>query len=70
MHHRWAADFHPFAYDWRRDNNEAADVLVQHLEAVRAGSGGRPAIVIAHSNGGLLTMAVLNERPDLVHRFV
>lgn len=66
----WGDDFHPFAYDWRRDINEAADLFIMHLKAVVAGSGGRPPIVIAHSTGGLIAMAALNECPELFHSVV
>lgn len=55
---------HPFAYDWRRDNNESVDLFILHLEAVVARHKRRP-VVVAHSNGGLVAMAALNERPDL-----
>jgi len=59
--------FRPFAYDWRRDNQENADEFVKFLEKVRAENGGARVQVAAHSMGGLITFVVLNRRPDLFH---
>ena len=56
-----------YTYDWRRDNNESADLFIAYLEKVKAQNNGRPAQVVAHSNGGLISFAALNERPDLFH---
>lgn len=61
--------FFAFAYDWRRDNNENADRLREFLEALRSDYG-RPARIVAHSMGGMLTLAALNEAPELVERVV
>lgn len=61
--------FHPFAYDWRRDNNESVDLFILHLEAVVARHKCRP-VVVAHSNGGLIALAAVNERPDLFRGLV
>ncbi len=58
---------HPFAYDWRRDNRESAEQLIEHLEDVVSRSGGRPATVVAHSNGGVVAWLAMQSRPDLFH---
>jgi len=59
--------FRPFAYDWRRDNQENADEFVKFLEKVSAENGGVRVQVAAHSMGGLIAFVVLNRRPDLFH---
>ncbi len=49
--------FYVFPYDWRIDNVENAQILLQKLDALRAGLN-RPDLkfnVIAHSMGGLIT---------------
>ena len=53
-----------FAYDWRRELPEAAAVLTQKLEEIAA-KHGRPARIIAHSMGGLVTFLALRERPEI-----
>ena len=45
-------DVSAFAYDWRRDNNESADRFISYLEQIKQRHAGRPAQVVAHSNGG------------------
>ena len=53
-------NFHPFPYDWRRDNRVNAKRLesqaMEWLRAWRAGSGGADAklVLIGHSMGGLI----------------
>jgi pimeloyl-ACP methyl ester carboxylesterase len=59
--------FHPFAYDWRRDNHESVDNFVAFLTRVRDQHGGAKVQVVAHSMGGLISFAALNRRPDLFH---
>ncbi len=56
--------FVPFSYDWRREIPEAAARLIQLLERLAA-EHGRPARVVAHSMGGLVTLHALRERPEL-----
>jgi len=63
-----AARRHPtfveFSYDWRREIPESADRLIARLEQLAA-EHGRPARVIAHSMGGLVTLHALRRRPEL-----
>lgn len=59
---RLGRPFHAFAYDWRRENLETVAELERFL--VEKG-GGRPAHVVSHSMGGLVTLALLNARPEL-----
>jgi len=59
--------FCPFAYDWRRDNQENTGEFVKFLEKVSGETGQTRVQVAAHSMGGLITFAVLNRRPDLFH---
>ncbi|KAJ3152236.1 hypothetical protein HDU89_001455 [Geranomyces variabilis] len=62
--------FSPFGYDWRRDPEHSAKALEAHLEEIYARNGGHPITVVAHSMGGLITLAVVNRRPDLVRGVV
>ncbi|KAI8921850.1 hypothetical protein DFJ77DRAFT_669 [Powellomyces hirtus] len=57
--------FHPFGYDWRRDLDVSASRLEKHLESIFSQNGGQKITVIAHSMGGLVTLAVVNRRPEL-----
>jgi len=59
-----------FPYDWRKDNSESAELLEDFLQTVKKDNDGRPPVVIGHSNGGLLTLSVLNRRKDLFAKAV
>lgn len=50
--------FYPFAYDWRRDNLETTALFEDFLAEVSAKHGGARPAVVAHSMGGLITLAV------------
>src|SRR6185436_141041 len=71
---KWAAAsgraFHPFAYDWRRDNLETTDAFIRFLEKVRRESNDARIQVVAHSMGGLITLAAIHRRPELFHSVV
>lgn len=60
--------FYVFPYDWRLDNVENAHILLQKIDALRAGLN-RPDLkfnVIAHSMGGLITRyAAMYGKDDL-----
>lgn len=57
---KWGARFHPFAYDWRRDNVETALRLTDTLCELCA-TGTVPRVtIIAHSMGGLITWGMLS----------
>lgn len=56
--------FFPFAYDWRRDNNETLAAFEAFVDGIAAKNGGK-VTVVSHSMGGLLTLALLNKRPEL-----
>ena len=66
-----ADTFYVFPYDWRLDNVENAQILLQKLDNIRAKLN-RPALkfnVIAHSMGGLLTRyAEMYGKADLTAR--
>ncbi|TGK06663.1 alpha/beta hydrolase [Leptospira semungkisensis] len=59
-----------FPYDWRRDNGETSKHLESFLEKVKSENGNIAPIVVGHSNGGNLTLSVLNRRPDLIGKAV
>jgi pimeloyl-ACP methyl ester carboxylesterase len=57
--------FLPFFYDWRRDNEETLLVYERFVEDAAKKSDTGKVSVISHSMGGLLTLALLNKRPEL-----
>ena len=59
-----------FSYDWRRDNNETAARFEIFLDELKQQYNGRAAQVVAHSMGGMISLAVLNRRPELMERVV
>lgn len=56
---RW--NVQPFAYDWRRDLDESADVLAQFI---RERFGDRPVHLVAHSMGGLVSRNFIRRHKD------
>ncbi|TGL67872.1 lipase/acyltransferase domain-containing protein [Leptospira kmetyi] len=58
-----------FPYDWRKDNGENSAKLEAFLELVQRENGVLP-VLVGHSNGGNLSLSVLNRRPDLVSKVV
>eukprot|EP00639_Heterosigma_akashiwo_P035986 CAMPEP_0194742006 /NCGR_PEP_ID=MMETSP0296-20130528/98364_1 /TAXON_ID=39354 /ORGANISM="Heterosigma akashiwo, Strain CCMP2393" /LENGTH=453 /DNA_ID=CAMNT_0039653777 /DNA_START=49 /DNA_END=1410 /DNA_ORIENTATION=+ len=57
--------FHTYLWDWRRDLGEASRGLEAFLDRVSAQHEGAPVQVLGHSMGGLITLPVLNRRPEL-----
>lgn len=53
--------WHAFAYDWRRDNAESAAAFKAFVEQVRREAGNAPVDIVAHSMGGLITLAALHD---------
>lgn len=62
--------FHIFSYDWRRDIWETSDALIAFVRSVSALYNNSKVQIIAHSNGGLQTMILLNRAPGLAHSVV
>jgi len=58
--------YYEFAFDWRRDLNEASHLFRKFLEDVYAKHG--PAQVVTHSMGGIVVFSVVND-PKYVHLF-
>ncbi|PRP87486.1 hypothetical protein PROFUN_00697 [Planoprotostelium fungivorum] len=58
--------YYEFAYDWRRDLNEASHNLIKFLEPIVAQHG--PVQIVCHSMGGLVVFAALND-PKTVKMF-
>lgn len=56
--------FATFAYDWRRDNAEAVLGLKRRMQELQRQYHSKVRVV-AHSMGGLITLALLNEAPEL-----
>lgn len=63
-------NFYPFAYDWRRDNLENVSSFESFLETIRSQNPEANITVVAHSMGGLITMALLNKRPEFFSKVV
>jgi pimeloyl-ACP methyl ester carboxylesterase len=59
--------FYPFAYDWRRGNEETVNKSLEFLDRISAQNSGAKVQVVAHSMGGLVSFVALNRRPDLFH---
>ncbi len=57
-------NFYPFGYDWRRSNLDSLDDYLRFLRKVVT-KNHKPVRVIAHSMGGLLTMAAMQAEPEL-----
>ena len=51
---------HEYGYDWRLGGRFLSDRLEKFMDSLTG-----PSLVIAHSLGGLITMHVLNRRPEL-----
>ncbi len=57
---------HSFTYDWRRSQEEAADLLVTFIENI-TNEQGTP-LIITHSNGGIVTeLALRKEASPEIH---
>jgi pimeloyl-ACP methyl ester carboxylesterase len=56
--------FYPFAYDWRRDNLESLELFSQFIERVRKENKGAKIKLVAHSMGGTIGLAYLNQHPE------
>ena len=65
-HLRKTRDLHVFAYDWRRCLDETAANFEKYLVEVKETTGRTPQVV-AHSMGCLITLSVLNRRPEIFH---
>ncbi|KAI8851347.1 hypothetical protein BC829DRAFT_387209 [Chytridium lagenaria] len=62
--------FHVFPYDWRRELQHSSEEFEAHLTKMYNSNGNKPVTVIAHSMGGLVTLATVNRRPELFKRVV
>lgn len=62
--------FVPFSYDWRRDPMETLARFTTFVEETSRLNGGVRVRIVAHSLGGLIAMALLKQRPELVERAV
>ena len=57
-------NFYPFSYDWRRSNLDSLENYLTFLRQLKR-KHNKPVKVIAHSMGGLLTMAAMQREPEL-----
>ncbi|CAH1759578.1 7082_t:CDS:2 [Entrophospora sp. SA101] len=56
---------HKFSYDWRRSNTSTTNKFLEFLRDIYSNNGQKPIYVIAHSNGGLITLSALHQQPEL-----
>lgn len=57
--YRRGVDLVPFAFDWRRDIDTNAQLLLDEIDRVRARTGAAKVNLMAHSQGGLVARAAL-----------
>lgn len=57
-------NFHPFGYDWRRNNLENLEHFLTKTRQLHA-THKQAVNIVAHSMGGLITMAALQQAPEL-----
>ncbi len=57
--YRLGADLFALAFDWRRDIDTNAGLLLDEIDRVRARTGAATVNLVAHSQGGLVTRAAL-----------
>ncbi|GBF80823.1 lipase/acyltransferase domain-containing protein [Aphanothece sacrum] len=60
-------NFFPFAYDWRKDNQESANFLADFIKE-KDKNGDRRLRFIVHSMGGIVTRLMLLDNPDIAQR--
>ncbi|RHZ74357.1 hypothetical protein Glove_225g53 [Diversispora epigaea] len=58
--------FHKFSYDWRRSNEASVERFLEFLTEIYNNNNNNPIYVIAHSNGGLITLSTLHQAPHLI----
>jgi pimeloyl-ACP methyl ester carboxylesterase len=61
-------NFHPFAYDWRRDNLESVESFEMFVGKIRSANPEASITIVAHSMGGLIALALLNKRPEFFQK--
>lgn len=57
-------NFYPFGYDWRRNNLENVESYLKTIKKI-VRKHNQPVKVVAHSMGGLITMAAMQKDPEL-----
>jgi len=60
--------FYPFAYDWRRDNLESLAAFETFVDRICNENKVTQVNIVAHSMGGLLTMALLLKHPEKIRK--
>jgi hypothetical protein len=57
---------HKFSYDWRRTNEASTEVFIEFLQNIYNNNGNKKIYIIAHSNGGLISLSALHQQPHLI----
>ncbi len=61
--------FIEFPYDWRKDNFATSQRAISFIEDLKK-KNNAPITLIGHSNGGLLSLSISNQRPDLIEKVI
>lgn len=64
---REGVNFHPFPYDWRKDNALSADALAKRIRVLDP-INEKQVYLIAHSMGGLVCRIMINREPEILRR--
>jgi hypothetical protein len=62
--------FYSFAYDWRRDPNETLLNFEIYVKNIKKNNPNKKIFLIAHSLGGLLSLALINQNEKLFDKVV
>ncbi|CAG8437698.1 8985_t:CDS:2 [Funneliformis mosseae] len=57
---------HKFSYDWRRTNESSTEIFIKFLQDIYNNNGNKKIYIIAHSNGGLISLSALHQHPHLI----
>ena len=59
-----------WAYDFRRDISSLADDLYTEVKKVSSNYPGRPIVIVAHSEGSIITAAMIAQNPEVYPAFL
>src|SRR6266498_254026 len=57
---------HKFSYDWRRTNEASTEMFIKFLQNIYNHNGNKKIYIVAHSNGGLISLSALHQHPHLI----
>lgn len=62
--------FFEFTYDWRRDNEESLLQFESFLDKIKKENPTKKLFVVSHSMGGMISLALIHKRKDLIDKIV